>query len=120
MFTCHMYHSVYTVKTAFYDLCGRRPACFSGLFGKCLPFEFEEKKSVDFAWACLSDPRFTDHLPFKTVIAAPRGDRKKQFLLYTRCIIILVKKKVCGSNFCAFFAQENILTTKIKRIVVRV
>ena len=29
-------------------------------------FEFEEKKSVDFAWACLSDPHFTDHLLFKT------------------------------------------------------
>ena len=29
-------------------------------------FEFEEKKSADFAWACLVDPRFTDHLLFKT------------------------------------------------------
>ena len=31
-------------------------------------FESEEKKSVDLAWACLSDPRFTDHLLFKTVV----------------------------------------------------
>ena len=30
-------------------------------------FHFKlEKKSVDFAWACLNDPRFTDHLLFKT------------------------------------------------------
>ena len=32
--------------------------------------------------ACLSDSRFTEHLPFKIVFAAPRGDRKKQFVLY--------------------------------------
>ena len=47
-------------------------------------FEFEEKKSGDFAWACLSDPHFTDHLLFMTGFAAPRGDRKKQFLLYAK------------------------------------
>ena len=50
-------------------------------------FQFKEKKrrkSVDFAWACLSDPPFTDHLPFMTVFASPRGDHKKEFLLYMR------------------------------------
>ena len=26
--------------------------------------EFEEKKSVDFAWACLRNPPFTNHLLF--------------------------------------------------------
>ena len=52
--------------------------CSENAFG----FEFE-KKSVDFAWACFSSSRFTDYLPFKTVFfSAPRGNRKKQFLLY--------------------------------------
>ena len=36
-------------------------------------FEFEENKSVDFAWACLCDRRFTDHLPFKTVFCCTKG-----------------------------------------------
>ena len=39
-----------------------------GLFENAFHFELEEKKSIDFAWACLSDPRFTDHLLFKTVL----------------------------------------------------
>ena len=47
-------------------------------------FKLEEKKSVDFAWAGLSYPGFTDHLLFlRLVFAAPRGGLKKQFLLYT-------------------------------------
>ena len=29
-------------------------------------YAFKEKKNVDFAWACLRDPRFIDHLLFKT------------------------------------------------------
>ena len=43
------------------------------LFQNAFRFELEEKKSVDFAWACLSDPRFTDHLPFKTVFCCTKG-----------------------------------------------
>ena len=35
-------------------------------------FKFEEKESVGIEWACLSDPRFTDHLLFKTGFTAPR------------------------------------------------
>ena len=34
---------------------------------------FEEKKSVDFAWACLSNPHFTDHLLFKTGFCCNKG-----------------------------------------------
>ena len=33
-----------------------------------------QKKKVLTMHGCLIDPRFTDHLPFKTVFAAPRGD----------------------------------------------
>ena len=50
--------------------------------------------------ACISDPRFTDHLSFKTgfFFAAPRGDLKKQFLLFwgiTLGIIgVLIKKGI--------------------------
>ena len=35
--------------------------------------ELEGKKSVDFAWACLSDPHFTNHLPFKTNFCCTKG-----------------------------------------------
>ena len=36
-------------------------------------FEFEEKESVDFSWACLSDPSFIDHLLFKTGFCCTNG-----------------------------------------------
>ena len=35
--------------------------------------ELEERKSVDFAWACHSEPRFIDHLLFKTGFCCTKG-----------------------------------------------
>ena len=44
--------------------------------------DFEEKKSVGFAWACFSDPSFTQTTCLlRLVFAAPRGDHQKQFPL---------------------------------------
>ena len=65
----------------------KRPIAASMLYcsENAFHIEFEEKKSVDFARTCLSDPRFTDHLLFETIVfAAPMGDLEKQFLLYVR------------------------------------
>ena len=39
--------------------------------------QLEEKKSVDFAWALRSDPRFTDQLLFKTVFFWTKGWSQK-------------------------------------------
>ena len=42
------------------------------LFRKWLPLRIPGEKSVEFAWACLSDPRFTDLL-FRTVFRCTKG-----------------------------------------------
>ena len=43
------------------------------------------------SWACLSDPRFSDHQLLRLLFAAPRGYFKKQFLLYQEKIYYLKK-----------------------------
>ena len=53
-------------------------------------FEFEEKKSVDFARECLSNPRFTDHLLFKDWFLLRQG-----VILKSSFTVMLKQNSLC-------------------------
>ena len=53
------------------------------------------RKSVDFAWTCLSDPPFTNHLPFKISFGAPRMIVKSSF--YCMSVFMWTFVGICAS-----------------------